>query len=119
MSISQQQYASGGDELLEILRSRDISGSSANSNQLDEEDQFALWFERMKASEWTRSDVHRLVRDILDRRPSLFSERTTDELGEFESALIGHCAPECILRFPGDPSDQRQLVAHVRGNHWR
>ena len=117
MSLSPEQYASGRQELQEVLREWDETGNSAGSPSVT--NRFGSWFERIKDEGWTRKDVYDLVRDILDERPVRFSESTIDELAGFETTLTGFCAADCILRFPNEPSGVSQLVEYVRGNRWR
>ncbi len=66
---------------------------------------------------WTRGDLHAAV-DELCGRPGT-SEPVVDDLIELDTALTGWCAPSAIIRFPGDPDDERALVAHVRGGAWK
>lgn len=69
------------------------------------------------ADGWTRGDLHAAV-DELCQRPGV-SDRVVDDLDDLDTALTGWCAPESIIRFPGDPDDEGALVGHVRGAAWK
>jgi len=119
VSLSPEQYGSGRKGLRGVLQGWDLTDASSPSAQENAKNQFAAWLKGIQEQGWTRKDVHRLVWELLDERPPSFSESTLDELGEFETALTGFCAPKYIVRFPNDPADETELVDYVRGDLWR
>jgi len=119
MSLSTDQYAIGHKALLEVLRGWDLAENPSEPAWENARNQFASWFERLKDEGWTRKDVYRVVREVLDERPIRFSISTLDDLANFESGLTGYCEPKSIVRFPNEPSDENQLADYVRGNRWR
>lgn len=40
-------------------------------------------------------------------------------IGEYLTLLVGDCAPNYIIKFPGDPNDLAELVRWVRNNEWK
>jgi hypothetical protein len=79
------------------------------------------WFEnyilKLSKKGWKRKDIHDLIDDIF--KSNQLDENILDELYEFETALIGNCAPECIIRLEGDPEDISDLTAYVRSGKWK
>jgi hypothetical protein len=100
----------GRHRLWVLLRASDPSGPDVDA--LDR------WVTGVQTEGWTRRDVHAVVWDVFDRAEGL-SERTLDALGEFDTALVGWCSADMIVRFPGDPEGVAELTAHVRGGRWR
>jgi hypothetical protein len=115
MALSAEKYATGRQGLLKVLRCWDTSEESGQGCS----DLFHCWLESVQGRGWTRADVYRLVREILEECPGEFSEDTMDQLAEVETALTGFSHEKSILRFPNEPSDGVQLMEYVRGNRWR
>lgn len=113
MTVSPEQYASGRERLLEVLRQWELLEGEKGDNR------FGSWLEQIQRHGWTRKDVCRLIWEILDQNPNKLSESSLDQLAEFESALTGFCDSKCIIRFPNDPADEAQLAEFVRRNQWR
>jgi len=118
--LNPQQYASGKEELLTVLKRWEASGPKPVPSELQKEREiFDSWFDRVKKNGWTRLDVYNLIWDINKNHGGDVSEYALDELGEFETGITGFCASECIVRFPGDPETTYALCAHVRGERWK
>lgn len=111
MHFPPEKYAEGKQALLELLASWDRQESPP--------DAIEEWLSFVQSAGWTRRHVHDVIWDIFRNHVSEFSEWTMDQLGEIHTGLIGHCGPEWIIRFPGDPSDAGELAAYVRGETWK
>lgn len=62
-----------------------------------------------------RKELYQIVNTFIN----LDTLEYTDELIELESSIIGWCNPECIIRFGGEPEDEKDFVVYVRDNLWR
>lgn len=66
---------------------------------------------------WTRKDIYHLVDEIYTCIESL-PEEHQDDVSNYITGLVGHVARECIVRFPGEPTDPDELAAYVLGMKW-
>jgi hypothetical protein len=107
MTISRPDFAEVRRTMVELFRAGPAQAEA-----------FDRVFTNLISRGWTRRDVDYLTRDVLGREAAL-DEAGADDLYEFYTGLIGHCSPTSILRFPGEPEDQEELTAWVRGNKWR
>lgn len=66
---------------------------------------------------WTRKDIYHLVCEIMTSFDSLPKEHY-DDVSNYLDGLLGWVARECIVRFPGEPTDPDELAAYVLGTKW-
>jgi hypothetical protein len=74
--------------------------------------------EDLGARGWTRSDVHHLTQDVLSHDFQRMSENAFNMLFDFIETLGYDCTPANLVRFPGDPEDQWELVKYARSRVW-
>jgi hypothetical protein len=67
---------------------------------------------------WTRFHIYTLISDTIENTSKLNEDIITD-LIEYETALIGFCAPECIIRLANDPNDINDLNNYVGSGIWK
>ena len=67
-----------------------------------------------------REQLYRLSMAIVQSPQNMVSEEVEEEIGEFVSVLVGHCARSCILRLRSDPPcmTDDQFVQYVRNVDW-
>ncbi|HUQ97812.1 MAG TPA: hypothetical protein VM166_00065 [Gemmatimonadaceae bacterium] len=70
--------------------------------------------EDLGARGWTRNDVHDLTQDVLSHESERMSANAFNMLFDFIETLGYDCTPANIVRFPGDPEDEWELVLYAR-----
>jgi hypothetical protein len=66
---------------------------------------------------WQRRHVYFLLHDLLNHHAQLFPN-FDQLLLDAETAIIGDCAAAAITSFPGEPEEEEELAAYVRGFDW-
>jgi hypothetical protein len=79
---------------------------------------FKRFTQELSEKGWTRGDIYRLVADVQNNEHEKLPEESLDALYDYETGLIGHCSHDCIIRFPGEPTDEAEFLEYVYGKRW-
>lgn len=118
-SVSGAEYAEGKRSLLAVMQSWESAGARSQALTEGGDGSLEVWLHELQTRGWNRHDVYNLLHDVYRNHAAAYSESTIDELGEFETGIVGNCDIRCITRFPGDPLDPETLAASVRAEVWR
>ena len=77
-------------------------------------------FVSLGESELSREQIYKLSMAIIRSPKRIVTEEVADEIGEFVTVLVGHCAQSCIIRLGTDPPDlsDEELTSYVRNLDW-
>lgn len=70
------------------------------------------------SNDWNRGDIYAVIEECIEKNKGKMSEFQFDVLGEYLTALAGHCAIDYIERLPSDPPDV-DIIDYARGIDWR
>lgn len=92
---------------------------NGNSEELMDE-----LFNKLIQANWDRTRIYDFVfiylKDHLsDSDYQNIPEAAFDYLSDIESSIIGHCSYDSILKISGEPKDEDELIAYVRGKKWK
>lgn len=94
------------------------SWNNINENNIQNELRMLQDFvKELLKKKWDRKGVYLLLQEVLESEK--ISEEAEIVIWDFETALTGSVAPECIYRFPDENNmNLEELVAYVRSKKW-
>ncbi len=81
--------------------------------------EFDSLIERLCSEGWDRGDIYAVIEDCLWEKDEEMTEFQSDVLGEYLTALCGHCHPSFIERLPCEVRSDIDIVDFARGMKWR
>ncbi|OCG10556.1 hypothetical protein [Gilliamella apicola] len=106
------------EKLKKILISWNDADSEKSKNSMD------YFIEQLIYSKWDRNRIYNFIfiyvrNNLSNLDYDMIPEKAIDYLSDIETSIIGYCCPSCFLKIPGEPLDENDLIAYIRGNKWK
>jgi hypothetical protein len=68
---------------------------------------------------WERKDIYFLLMSFNKNCELDISNDADEYICDVLTSITGHCAFNCLMRFPHEPKEEQALLDYVHGNLWK